>query len=107
MLLIYSLKKIKKYIKTSKYISTKLGADASDNICKAEKYCKEGYDAILHIKSSFCTPEIAAMPLIKKVCNDYNVPVVFLSFDTNSNETGVSTRIEALLDLIEMRKKND
>lgn len=100
-------KKMKKYIKTSKYISTKLGADASDNICKAEKYCKEGYDAILHIKSSFCTPEIAAMPLIKKVCNDYNVPVVFLSFDTNSNETGVSTRIEALLDLIEMRKKND
>ena len=33
-------KKMKKYIKTSKYISTKLGADASDNICKAEKYCK-------------------------------------------------------------------
>ena len=100
-------KKMKKCLKSSKYIRTKMGADASDNVCKAEKYCKEGYDAILHIKSSFCTPEISAMPLIEKVCNDYNVPVLFLSFDTNSNETGLSTRIEALLDLIEMRKKND
>lgn len=100
-------KKMKKELKKSNYISTKMGADASDNVCKAEKYCKEGYDAILHIKSSFCTPEIAAMPLIEKVCSDYNVPVLFLSFDTNSNETGVSTRLEALLDLIEMRKNND
>lgn len=106
-LLFKKKRKMKKEIKKSKYITSKMGADASDNVCKVEKYCKEGYDAILHIKSSFCTPEIAAMPLIEKVCKDYDVPVLFLSFDTNSNEAAVSTRIEALLDLIEMRKNNE
>lgn len=98
---------IKKMLKKSKYIKNKMGADASDNICRTEILCKENYDGIIHIKSSFCTPEIGAMPIINKICAKNNVPVLFMSFDTMTSEVGVNTRLEAFIDMLEMRHKND
>lgn len=101
-------KKIKYYLKDVKdYIKYKMGADAADNIARAKYLCENNYDGIIHIKSSFCTPEIGAMPIINKVCHDYKVPVIFFSFDANTSETGIKTRLEAFYDMIEMRKKNE
>lgn len=107
-LLFEKKKKLKKYIKYAKeYIKYKMGADASDNIGRCKYLCENGYDGVIHIKSSFCTPEIGAMPVINKVCNDYNVPIIFFSFDSNTSEVGIKTRIEAFYDMIEMRKDNE
>ena len=104
-LLFEKKKKVKKYLKkASKYIKYRMGADAADNIGRTKYLCENGYDGIIHIKSSFCTPEIGAMPIINKICNDYNVPVIFFSFDANTSEVGIKTRIEAFYDMIEMRR---
>ena len=101
-------KKIKKYLKHTKdYIKYRMGADAADNIARCKYLCKHHYDGIIHIKSSFCTPEIGAMPIINKVCKDYDVPVIFFSFDANDSEVGMKTRCEAFYDMIEMRRKNE
>jgi len=97
-------KTIGKNIKKSKYIKYKMGADASDNICRVEKMCKDNYDGIIHIKSTFCTPEIATMPIINKICKDHKVPVIFMSFDSNTSEVFVKTRLEAFYDMLEMNK---
>ena len=59
---------------------------------------------IIHIKSSFCTPEIGAMPIINKIASLYNIPIIYFSFDTNTSETGIKTRLEAFYDMLEMRK---
>lgn len=99
-------RKIKKYLKEAKhYIKYKMGADASDNIARTLEMCREKYDGIIHIKSSFCTPEIGAMPIISKICEEYNVPVIFFSFDSSTSEVGIKTRLEAFYDMIEMRKE--
>lgn len=99
-------KKIKQYLKNTKeYITYQMGADAADNIGRAKELCINGYDGIIHIKSSFCTPEISAMPIISKVCNDYHVPVIFFSFDSNTSEVGIKTRLEAFYDMLLMRRK--
>ena len=104
-LLFEKRKKIKKYLKQAKeYIKYKMGADASDNIARTLEMCKENYDGIIHIKSSFCTPEIGAMPIINKICEEYNVPIIFFSFDSSTSEVGIKTRLEAFYDMIEMRK---
>ena len=104
-LLFEKKRKIKKYLKIAKeYIKYKMGADASDNIARTLEMCKQGYDGIIHIKSSFCTPEIGAMPIINKICDQYSVPVMFFSFDSNTSEVGIKTRLEAFYDMIEMRK---
>ena len=84
-----------------------MGADAVDNIYHTKELCKKHYDGIIHIKSSFCTPEIAVMPIINKIAKENNVPVIFFSFDTNTSEVGIKTRLEAFYDMLEMRKYNE
>ena len=81
-----------------------MGADALDNIHHTHYLIDNGYDGIIHIKSSFCTPEIGSMGIINKICEENNVPVLFLSMDANTSKVGFETRIEAFLDMIEMRK---
>lgn len=98
----YVRRNIKKY---SKYVKYRMGADATDNIMRCVDMCREGYDGIIHIKSSFCTPEIGSMSIINKVCHQYDVPVMFFSFDANTSKVGLQTRLEAFNDMIEMRKK--
>ena len=84
-----------------------MGADAHDNIARTKQMCLQGYDGIIHIKSSFCTPEIGAMSIIEKICAKYDVPVIFFSFDSSTSEVGIKTRLEAFYEMIEMRKKNE
>ena len=96
---------VNKYIRRCPYVKYRMGADATDNIIRAYHMCRKGYDGIIHIKSSFCTPEIGAMGIINKVCKDYDVPVMFFSFDANTSRVGLQTRLEAFNDMIEMRRK--
>ncbi len=98
-------REVKKYLKyASEYIKYRMGADAHDNIGRTKYRCTQCYDGIIHIKSSFFTPEIGAMPIINKICKQYNVPIIYFSFDSNTSEVGIKTRIEAFYDMIEMRR---
>ena len=97
-------KKVRKYLRKMKNIKYKLGADALDNVYHTKYLCKKKYDGIVHIKSSFCTPEISAMPIINKVCSKYNKPIIYFSFDSSTSEVGIKTRLEAFKDMIEMRR---
>lgn len=100
-------KKSKKYLKKLDNIKYKMGADAMDNIYYTKYLIDNGYDGIIHIKSSFCTPEIGSMGIINKMCEESNMPVLFMSMDANTSSVGFETRIEAFYDMIEMRKNNE
>lgn len=106
-LLLKKRKKVKKYLRKLKNIKYKMGADAVDNIYHTRYFCKKKYDGIVHIKSSFCTPEIGAMPIIQKIAREFSVPVIFFSFNTNTSKVGLQTRIEAFVDMLEMRKNSE
>ena len=47
------------------------------------------------------------MKILQNLCNDEKVPIMFLTFDTNTSETGIKTRLEAFYDMIQMRRNND
>lgn len=105
--LLFNNKKVhKKALKNSKkYMKYKMGADASSNVYWTKYLCEHKYDGIIHIKSSFCTPEIGVMPIIDKIASDYDISIIYFSFDANTSEIGIKTRLEAFYDMIEMRKK--
>ena len=63
-----------------------------------------GCDGIIQVKSFGCTPEIDAMPILDNVSKDFNIPVLHFSFDSQTSETGVRTRLEAFYDMVEARK---
>ena len=104
-LLFKKKRSIKRYLKNF-FIKYPMGADALDNIYHTKYFCENGYDGIIHIKSSFCTPEISAMPIIESLGQQYDVPIIFFSMDMNTSKTGVQTRIDAFCDMLEMRREH-
>ena len=101
----FHTKKMLKYMK--KYMKYTIGADGLDNIYRAKKLIDEGYDGLIHIKPFGCTPEVGAIPIIKKVCLDYKMPIIFFSFDTQTSEEGIKTRLEAFYDMLKMKKEDN
>ena len=91
--------------KVKNYCKYKLGADGMDNVYRSKFLINEGYDGLIHIKPFGCTPEVGAIPIIRKVCSDYKMPIIFFSFDSATSDTGIKTRLEAFYDMLEMRKK--
>lgn len=95
---------LKKARAFSKY---KLGADSSDNIAHAITLANEGFDGIIHMKPFSCSPEINTVPILQKVSEEYDIPVLFLTFDSQYAKGAIETRIEAFIDMLEMRKENN
>ena len=59
----------------------------------------------LHLKSFGCTSEINAMPILEKLSNEYDIPIIYFSFDSGKSEVSIETRIEAFYDMIYRKKK--
>jgi len=98
-------KKDKKSLRqASRYLKYPVGANGVDSVAQCKQYFEAGYDGVIHMKSYGCTPEINAMPALQNLSRDYSSPVMHLSFDTQLNETGIQTRLEAFVDMIRMRK---
>ena len=95
-------KKNLNYIK--EYCKYTIGADGMDNVYRAKYLIDQGYDGLIHIKPFGCTPEIGAIPIIRKVCQDYKMPIIYFSFDSQTSETGIKTRLEAFYDMLKIKK---
>jgi predicted nucleotide-binding protein (sugar kinase/HSP70/actin superfamily) len=86
----------------SKYV---MGPTTVGTLHAAKRYGERHFDGIIHVKSFGCTPEVDAVPAIQTIGRDYKVPLLFLSYDSQTSDTGLNTRLEAFYDMISMRKK--
>ncbi len=93
----------KEHIKN--YATFDMGATAMYTIDKALQFAKKGYDGIIHVKSFGCTPETDAIPVLQNISADYKIPILYFSFDSQTSEIGIKTRLEAFYDMIIMRKE--
>ncbi len=92
-------------IRARDYAKYYMGPTSATTVAMAQSYAKLGYDGIIHVKSFGCTPEVDVMPLLQRVSSDYKVPILYLSYDTQTSDTGLDTRLEAFYDMIAMKKK--
>lgn len=97
-------KKSREHIR--KYAKYNMGATSMFTIDRALEFAKKGYDGIIHLKSFGCTPEMDAMPILQNISADYRIPVLYFSFDSQTSDTGIQTRLEAFYDMIIMRKES-
>ena len=102
-LLHFPKKKIREHIE--EYAKYPMGATSMATIDRVLEYAKNNYDGIIHVKSFGCTPEIDTIPVLQNISNDYKIPILYFSFDTQTSETGLTTRLEAFYDMIVMRKE--
>ena len=88
----------------SEYVDYDMGPTSTMTIAAAKKYAEEGFDGIIHLKSSGCTPEVDCMPVLQRISRDYHVPILYLSYDSQTSDAGLDTRLEAFYDMISMKK---
>ena len=92
--------------KVQHYVKYDIGATGVDTVNSALSFARRGYDGLIHVKSFGCMPEIDAMAVLQNITYDTGIPILYLSFDTQTSETGIKTRLEAFYDMMVMRKKN-
>lgn len=80
-----------------------MGPTSTANIWCAKDYAQRGFDGIIHIKSAGCTPEIDIMPVLQNIGKDYKIPILYLTYDSQTSDVGLLTRIEAFYDMLQMR----
>lgn len=99
---------IKKHIKyANEYIEYALGADGTESVAHTLELIEQGYDGIIHIKPFGCTPEVNAMPILQRISAEKEIPIMYLTFDSQTSKTGIKTRIEAFYDMLMMKKEQD
>jgi predicted nucleotide-binding protein (sugar kinase/HSP70/actin superfamily) len=96
--------KIKDKIKG--YCEYNMGATCMMTIERALHFAQKKYDGIIHVKSFGCTPEIDVIPVLQNISADYKIPIIYLSYDSQTSETGIKTRLEAFYDMVIMRKES-
>ncbi len=82
-----------------------MGPTSTANIWCARDYAERDFDGIIHVKSAGCTPEIDIMPVLQNIGADYRIPILYLTYDAQTSDTGLMTRLEAFYDMMRMRKK--
>lgn len=91
---------------SSRYVKYDMGSSAVSTITLAEYYAKKGFDGLVHIKSFGCTPEMDCIPVLHNISADYKIPTLYMSYDTQTSDTGIETRLEAFYDMISMKQMN-
>ena len=89
----------------SAYATYDMGPTSTLTIAAAHKYAQEGFDGIIHAKSSGCTPEIDCVPVLQRISADFRIPTLYLTYDSQTSDTGLDTRLEAFYDMLAMKKE--
>ncbi|MDJ1651527.1 MULTISPECIES: hypothetical protein [Gordonibacter] len=87
------------------YVRYDMGPTSSMTIAATLKYAQEGFDGVVHLKSSGCTPEVDCIPVLQQVSRDTGMPILYLSYDSQTSDTGLDTRLEAFYDMLAMKKE--
>ncbi|MDI6713102.1 MAG: hypothetical protein QMD96_07685 [Anaerosomatales bacterium] len=82
-----------------------LGSHGTESVALAHEYAKRGFDGVVHLKPFGCMPEVNAMAALQRYSRESEVPVLFVSCDTQLAETGIATRVEAFCDMLAIRRK--
>ncbi|MBI2139658.1 hypothetical protein HYU14_01940 [Candidatus Woesearchaeota archaeon] len=82
-----------------------IGGHARESIIFALYFAKKKYDLIVHLYPFPCMPEVTVAKFLDHLSQDYRIPLIHLMFDANFGEANLDTRIEASVNMINLRKK--
>lgn len=82
-----------------------LGGHGVDSIINTIYYAKLGFDGVVHVQPFPCMPESTVSHFLDCISEDYGIPVNHLIFDQQFGEANLNTRVEALVNMLQMRKQ--
>ena len=87
------------------YLTCSVAGHGRESVADTIRFHDAGYDGVLHLLPMGCMPEVTVRPILRKVSEDYNFPVLSLSFDELISEGAIRTRIQTFVEVIRMRKE--
>ncbi|SJZ48731.1 hypothetical protein [Selenihalanaerobacter shriftii] len=88
------------------YLKEGVGGLGLETIGETVLYGEKDYDGVIQLAPFGCMPEIIAKSLFTKIEENLEIPILTLILDEHSSATGVQTRLEAFVDLLQQKKKN-
>ena len=88
----------------SPYLKRDVSGDAMQSLGETVLYKREDFGGIVHIMPFTCMPEIIAQNIFPKLTKEHNIPVLSIILDEQMGKTGLVTRLEAFVDLMERRR---
>jgi len=87
------------------YLGSTVGGHGRDAIYELLNYSKKGFDGVIQLLPFGCMPETTVRPILQKISKENKIPFISFSLDEQTGEVGITTRIEAFVDLIKNRQK--
>jgi len=87
------------------YIAYVLGGEEHQTITGTIRAARKGYDGVIHLYPFTCMPENICRTILPSVEAKYDIPVLNLCLDEHASPTGIATRLEAFVDLLNQRRK--
>ncbi len=88
-----------------KYLPYNAGGHARESIGHALLCEKRGFDGAIQVYPLGCMPEIVVKAVLPSIQKDRGFPFLALVIDEMTGEAGYVTRIEAFVDMLQMRRK--
>jgi predicted nucleotide-binding protein (sugar kinase/HSP70/actin superfamily) len=67
---------------------------------------QRGFDGVIHVHPFGCMPGTVVQPTMAKAARDAGIAYLALSLDEHSSETGIVTRLEAFVSLLEKKRRS-
>jgi len=87
------------------YLRRDVGGHGLESVAEKVNLARQGFDGVVHLAPFTCMPESIAqnvMPLTEE-----NIPVLTVLCDEQATQTGLLTRLEAFVDLLERRRRDN
>ncbi|MGQ9707300.1 MAG: 2-hydroxyacyl-CoA dehydratase [bacterium] len=82
-----------------------VGGEDSNSLGHLILAAQSGYDGVIHIHPFACMPGTVIQPALSKASQDYQIPLLSISIDEHTSETGFVTRVEAFVSLLERKRQ--
>ncbi len=86
------------------YLPELVGGHGRDSIGNTILCATRGFDGMIQLAPFTCIPEIVARTILPKVSRDYDIPVLTFFLDEQTGKAGMTTRLEAFVDLMRRKK---
>jgi predicted nucleotide-binding protein (sugar kinase/HSP70/actin superfamily) len=83
-----------------------VGGEDQNSVGQLLLAAQDGFDGVIHVHPFGCMPGTVVQPTMTRAARDTGIAYLPLSLDEHSSETGIVTRLEAFVSLLEKKRRS-
>lgn len=89
------------------FITRPIGGECVESIGDAVLAARSDIDGVIHLSPFICIPEIVAQNILTQVSKQEDIPIISLTYDEMTGKAGITTRLEAFVDLVKRKRRKE